>query len=186
MKELKLCKRSFPSLALTALALASCAMAKPHHTADQLVYRIPDHAAQHWRVAAVPNEDPNSTIVARVREGEDAARWHEMVISETHHKTWGGQGVEQALAALQQQREKACQKPLEWKILRQEPASIIYEGHAKACAGQEPVYEIGRIIDGTDTRFRLAVLSHDPAPATDQRAKWLTMLQEASTRRGGP
>jgi hypothetical protein len=169
-------------LIMALIAMTSCAGPKIRKSTDQLVYRIPNYAAQHWKIVTMHNDDPGSVSVRRIKESDTEAQWQEMVISESHDKHWGGQLVEQALAALQQRREKACQKSFEWKILAQAPTSIIYEGRAKACSEQEPEYELGRIFDGQTTRFRLAYLSQDPNVPPDQRAKWLLMLQEAATR----
>ena len=165
---------SLPRIAtLVALIVAGCAMHEPR---DDLTLDMDDLAG--WMVADTEMRE-FSEITNYVPAGETSEVWTELVSVQALDLDQPRlPPTPEAHAATARERLEELCPDMQFELIKQTPVEVVYAWSIVDCSGQDDQHELGRILDGPRTRFRIAVDSRQPFSEAD-RARWLDFLTMA-------
>lgn len=167
------------------LCLSSPAVAQPLLKEDLLVPVPFAIGPGGWRVGT-HTELPGMLVMTEfLPAAESMDNWNELFTIANYSVTtaWGGATPQQALARLQQMREKTCPGSTSWNLIASAADSVLYEWQARPCLGWPSQHELARILFTTLNRFqvRYTYLAYEMPPAL--RQKWLKALSAVSVER---
>ena len=142
-----------------------------------------------WK-CAYGAEDPVSGAISEfIAEGDDINNWKELITMcvtplTAQVLTNCGSTPEEAFELLKMQRELQSPGLTSWHAVAKDETSILYEWQARpitdALGNRWPEqHEIVRLLDGKNTRFRIAYTVKTYSMPSEARVKWIQRLLEA-------
>lgn len=128
-------------------------------------------------------ESPHQTITEFVGSGEDIDNWSRLLAVTTHGKDGSLPDLHAYYEHVRAVREAMCPGMTQWTIIEQTANSIIYESRTtKACRDHPAQHELGRLLEGTDSWYRVSITLRGTELSEETRKKWIELLQVAGIK----
>jgi hypothetical protein len=163
-------------LVLTAVAIVGCA-------STPLEAIVTEQTLVGWKVGSQhDNGRGRGTIVELIPTSESIGNWQHLgtiQFMEGEHRA-----PRAFMDALETSMRARCPTSTDWRVIGEEPHSILYEWRIHSCAGQDDQTEISRILRGNDGLHRIAYTEKGDTMKPENREFWMGALKKAYVAKG--
>jgi hypothetical protein len=158
-----------------ALALASCAT-----QLETAIFQAPDGSAK-WK-AAGGSDRRGRTLAEFVPRDESIENWSRLLtVQFIEQRDVSPMELMTQLRATMQNRCAGTS----WRIVQQDPTSVLYEWSIAGCGSNPDQHEIARLLRGNDGIQRIAFTRKGAELEPSEREQWIKTFSEAYVVKGG-
>jgi hypothetical protein len=131
-----------------------------------------------WQQSGDYQSEDGLLVQEYLPEGEDLEQWSRMLTIQSRPVADGG--VDAPSASMQRLRNNLQFKcpQADWRVLREEPGSVLYEWQVQDCPAREDQIAMGRIVRGSVNQWYVSYARRGRDLPPRERQSWLDWMSQ--------